>query len=210
MTTQEHHTIWPEKYRPSSLDEYVSNPNLIATIRKFIDSKNIPHLLFYGTAGTGKTTLAKLIIKNVDCDAMYINASDENNVDNVRTKIKDFASNVGFSELKIVILDECLDENTLIYVLRNGEEIMISIKEADEKNDLVKSYNTQHSKIEWRPFYLWDKGEQECLRIELENGEVVVCTHDHKWYVYDENNKPFKVKASELLSGKYDYILSPE
>lgn len=123
MTTQEHHTIWPEKYRPSSLDEYVSNPNLIATIRKFIDSKNIPHLLFHGTAGTGKTTLAKLIIKNVECDAMYINASDENNVDNVRTKIKDFASNVGFSELKIVILDEA------DYLTHNSQAALRNIME---------------------------------------------------------------------------------
>lgn len=123
MNTQEHHTIWPEKYRPSSLDDYISNPSLVATIRNFIESKNIPHLLFHGTAGTGKTTLAKLIINNIDCDAMYINASDENNVDNVRTKIKDFASNVGFSELKIIILDEA------DYLTHNSQAALRNIME---------------------------------------------------------------------------------
>jgi replication factor C small subunit len=63
-------------------------------------------LLFYGTAGTGKTTLAKLIAKNIDCDLMYINASDENNVDTVREKIKSFASTIGFRQWKLIILDE--------------------------------------------------------------------------------------------------------
>lgn len=123
MNTVEHHTIWPEKYRPSSLDEYVSNPTLVATVKKFIESKDIPHLLFYGTAGTGKTTLAKIIINNINCDAMYINASDENNVENVRTKIKTFASTVGFSDLKIVILDEA------DYLTHNSQAALRNIME---------------------------------------------------------------------------------
>ena len=123
MNAQEHHTIWPEKYRPSTLEEYVSNPNVIATVRKFIESKTIPHLLFYGTAGTGKTSLAKLIINSIDCDALYINASDENNVDNVRTKIKDFASNVGFSDLKVIILDEA------DYLTHNSQAALRNIME---------------------------------------------------------------------------------
>lgn len=123
MNTVEHHTIWAEKYRPTSLDEYVSNPTLVATMRKFIESKDIPHLLFYGTAGTGKTTLAKIIINSIDCDAMYINASDENNVDNVRTKIKDFASTVGFSDRKVIILDEA------DYLTHNSQAALRNIME---------------------------------------------------------------------------------
>ena len=66
----------------------------------------MPHLLFYGPAGTGKTTLAKIIANGVDADIMYINASDENSVDVVREKIKRYASTVGFKRWKIVILDE--------------------------------------------------------------------------------------------------------
>jgi replication factor C small subunit len=62
--------------------------------------------LWYGVAGTGKTTLAKIIVNNIDCDCLYINASDENNVDNVRTKIKNFASSIGFRSLQVVRLDE--------------------------------------------------------------------------------------------------------
>jgi replication factor C small subunit len=68
--------------------------------------------LLYGSAGTGKTTLAKLITKNIPCDVLYINASDETGVDTVRTKIKGFASTTGFNPLKVVILDEADFQST--------------------------------------------------------------------------------------------------
>ncbi len=105
-TDEKVHSLWVEKYRPSTLDGYIGNENLRETIKRFISDQNIPHLMFYGGAGTGKTTLAKLITKNINCDVLYINASDENRVDDVRTKIKSFASCVGFKPLKVIILDE--------------------------------------------------------------------------------------------------------
>jgi replication factor C small subunit len=100
------HTLWVEKYRPDSLEGYIGNEHLKETVKSFLFKKDIPHLMFYGTAGVGKTTLAKLITKNIDCDVLYINASDENSVDTVRSKIKGFASTTGFSALKVIILDE--------------------------------------------------------------------------------------------------------
>lgn len=100
------HYLWVEKYRPNTLENYIGNQQLKDTVKGYIEKHDIPHLLFYGTAGTGKTTLAKAITKNIDCDVMYINASDENSVDNVRTKIKSFASSVGFRKIKVIILDE--------------------------------------------------------------------------------------------------------
>ena len=107
MIIKEDHSIWCEKYRPSSLDTYIGNQHLKSKVSIYLESGDLPHLLLYGKPGTGKTTLAKLLVKNIECDYLYINASDENNVDTVRTKIKTFASTIGFKDLKIVILDEC-------------------------------------------------------------------------------------------------------
>ncbi len=79
---------------------------LKAKLADFISRNDIPHLLFFGTAGTGKTTAAKILVKNIDCDHLFINASDERGIDVIRDKIKNFASTTGFAPLKIVVLDE--------------------------------------------------------------------------------------------------------
>jgi len=100
-------SLWVEKYRPANLDTYIGNEHLKSKVSIYIESGDLPHLLLFGRAGTGKTTLAKLLVKNIECDYLYINASDENNVDTVRTKVKNFASTIGFKDLKIIILDEC-------------------------------------------------------------------------------------------------------
>ena len=99
-------TLWVEKYRPKKLEDYVGNDHLKQKIRDYIESGDVPHLLLFGKAGTGKTTLAKLIVNSINCDFMILNASDENNVDTVRNKVKSFASTIGFKDIKIVILDE--------------------------------------------------------------------------------------------------------
>jgi len=95
-----------EKYRPLSLDKFVGNENLKKTIQKFIDQNDIVNMLLYGGAGTGKSTLAKLIVHNLDCDSLLINASDERGIETIRDKVQGFASVASFKPLKVVILDE--------------------------------------------------------------------------------------------------------
>ena len=100
-------SLWVEKYRPNILSEYVGNGDFKSKMQNYLDEGEIPHLLLHGKAGVGKTTLAKLIVKHLDCDFLYINASSENNVDTIRTKVTNFVSTVGFKKWKIVIQDEC-------------------------------------------------------------------------------------------------------
>lgn len=95
-----------EKYRPVKLDDYVGNKNLKSSVAKQLEQNDIQNYLFYGPAGTGKTTLAKLIVKNLDCDSLYINASDERGIETIRDKVSGFASVMSFKPLKVVILDE--------------------------------------------------------------------------------------------------------
>jgi replication factor C small subunit len=100
------HTLWIEKYRSQTLEQYIGNDAIKTRIADCIANNDIPHLIFAGSAGTGKTTLAKLIVKNIQCDYLYINASDENGIDTIRDKVKGFASTASFQPIKVVILDE--------------------------------------------------------------------------------------------------------
>lgn len=101
------HTLYVEKYRPTSLQNYIGNETIIETFDRYIKNNDVPHLLLHGDAGSGKTTLAKIVANTIAKDNyIYINASDENSIDTVRDKIKQFASSIGFGGLKIIILDE--------------------------------------------------------------------------------------------------------
>ncbi len=100
------HSLLVEKYRPNVLENYVGNKNIKSVISKYLEQNDIQNFIFYGPAGTGKTTLAKLIVNNLDCDYVYINASDERGIETIRDKVSSFASVASFKPIKVVILDE--------------------------------------------------------------------------------------------------------
>ena len=121
-------SLWVEKYRPRKLTEYVGNEHLKQKVSDYLQSGDVPHLLFFGKAGTGKTTLAKLIVNSINCDHIIINASDENNVDTVRNKVKGFASTIGFKDMKVIILDE------FDYMTPNAQAILRNLMETFSKH----------------------------------------------------------------------------
>ena len=106
VTATKDHTLLVEKYRSKTLDSYVGNEHIKKTIEQYLGQNDIQNLIFYGPAGTGKTTLAKLIVNNLNCDYLYINASDERGIETIRDKVSGFASTASFKPLKVVILDE--------------------------------------------------------------------------------------------------------
>lgn len=100
-------TLWVEKYRPQVLSDYVGSETLKNSLSSYIKNNDIPNILLHSSSpGTGKTTAAKMIGKSIDCDLLYINASDERKVDELTTRIKGFVSCVGFKKWKVVVLDE--------------------------------------------------------------------------------------------------------
>jgi DNA polymerase III delta prime subunit len=121
-------SLWVESYRPTRLDDYVGNEHLKAKVAGYLETGDVPHLLLYGRAGTGKTTLAKLIVKSIECDYMIINASSENNVETVRNKVTNFASSQGFKKWKIVILDE------FDYMTQNAQASLRNLMETFSKH----------------------------------------------------------------------------
>jgi len=106
METVINNSLWVEKYRPNVLENYVGNEHLKNIVKRYLEENDIQNLIFYGPAGTGKTTLAKLLVKNLDCEYLYINASDERGTETIRDKVSGFASTMSFKPLKVVILDE--------------------------------------------------------------------------------------------------------
>jgi len=125
---QNENTLWVERHRPTSLDTYIGNDHLKEKVKVYLESGDIPHLLLFGPAGTGKTTLAKILSSSIECDHLYINASDENSVDAVRSKIKNFTSTLGFKDLKVVILDEA------DFVTPQGQAALRNIMETFSKH----------------------------------------------------------------------------
>tara|TARA_R110001606_G_scaffold96378_1_gene213469 strand:- start:643 stop:1581 length:939 start_codon:yes stop_codon:yes gene_type:complete len=99
--------LWVERYRPKNLDECILPTDTLQIFKDFVASGEIPNMLLCGTAGTGKTTVAKALCNELGCDSIIINGSEESGIDVLRTKIRSFASTVSFEgKPKVVILDE--------------------------------------------------------------------------------------------------------
>lgn len=194
--------LWIEKYRPRTLEDLCLDADVKSLIKTYADQKEIPNLLLVGRPGIGKTSLARIIINDLlQCQFLYINASDENGIDTVRHKITSFAQTKSLDGgIKIIVLDECLHEDTLVAVLADGVIKQIPIKDVDPCNHLVKTYNIVKDCIEYRPFTKADKGVRDVYEIELENGELITCTDNHKWYVKDVNGNVMRKKLIDIIS----------
>lgn len=118
------HLLWVEKYRPATVKDSIIPERLKLPFQEYVNQKNIPNLLLTGSAGVGKTTIAKAMCNEVGCDYMVLNGSDENGVDTIRFKVKNYASSMSFSGgRKVIIIDEAdyLTPNAQA-ILRNAIE----------------------------------------------------------------------------------------
>jgi DNA polymerase III delta prime subunit len=117
--------LWVEKYRPRNLEDVVIDQGALSILKSFVENKSIPHLLFSGSAGLGKTTCAKILAQAITdpSDRLYINASDEASIEVIRGKVKTFCATASFGGIKVVTLDEFdgMSANAMM-MLRNTME----------------------------------------------------------------------------------------
>ena len=149
--------LWVEKYRPRSIDSAILPSTLKTTFQQFVDQKNVPNLLLTGRAGIGKTTVARAILEQLQCDYIIINGSMNGNIDTLRNEIKDFASSISFSGgRKYVILDEAdyLNPNSTQPALRNFMEEYSKncgfIMTCNFKNKIIEPLHSRCSVVEFK------------------------------------------------------------
>lgn len=149
--------LWVEKYRPQTIDECVLPESLKTTFKEYIAQGELPNFLFTGTAGVGKTTVAKALCNEIGAEYLMINGSEESGIDTLRTKIKGFASTVSLTDSKkVVILDEAdyLNPNSTQPALRGFIEEFSNncrfIFTCNFKNKIIQPLHSRCAVIEFK------------------------------------------------------------
>lgn len=151
------HVLWVEKYRPSKVEDCILPEAIKQTFQEYVNRKEIPNLLLAGTAGVGKTTIAKALCQEIGCDYMVINGSDESGIDVLRTKIKTYASSMSLrGGRKVVIIDEAdyLNPNSTQPAMRGAIEEFASncsfIFTCNFKNRIIDPIHSRCTVIDFK------------------------------------------------------------
>ena len=183
------HTILNEKYRPDTLEGYICQDDIKTKFKEFIKQQDIPHLLFAGKPGAGKTTIAKILVKNIDCDYLYINATDERSIDVMRDKVGTFAAAGSFKPLKIVILDEAT------HILQASQVILLNMME-------TYSLTTRFILTGNYPERLIDPLRSRCQEFDLQPPSKKVVAQ-HISTILDKENIEYEIQDLVTIVNKF-------
>jgi replication factor C small subunit len=208
----ESNAIWTEKYRPKEFSDIKGQKEIVKRIKAFVEQKNMPHLLFAGPAGIGKTSLSLVIAKKLfDKDwhqnFLELNASDERGIDIIRNKVKDFARTraIGDVPFKIIYLDECLAYDSMITIKSDNEIKNVKL------GDFVANYDFK----EYKTLSIDDNGEliflntlgvmkiphqsnQGFYKIKIHNKEIL-ATGNHEFLTIGGWKRADQLKIKDLI-----------
>lgn len=194
-------TVWYEKYKPQCLDDVILPDNIKVQLKKFLEKESLPNLGFWSSEpGLGKSSTANALVQEMQKrghEAMWINASLEKGIDTLRGKISKFAVSASIDGLyKVVVLDECLEENEKVIVLEDGKEVYRALKDFTKgKTYDCVSMNLETGKVEPDTCEVISDKEDDVYEIELEDGRVIKVTSDHPMIV--NNNGKLECKTIE-------------
>ena len=150
-------SLWVEKYRPQTIEDCVLPERLKVVFQEFVNKGEIPHLILAGTAGTGKTTVARALCEQLGMDYLFLNGSDENGIDTFRMKIKGYASSMSLTgDKKAIIIDEAdyLNPNSVQPALRGAmeefEDNCRFIFTCNYKNRIIEPLHSRSTVIDYR------------------------------------------------------------
>jgi len=190
----QNNALWTEKYRPSDFSEIKGQREIVKRVKAFVEQQNLPHLMFAGPAGVGKTSLSLVIAKKLFGDLwrqnfLELNASDERGIDIIRNKVKDFARTraIGNVPFKIIYLDECLDFDTVVEAKINDSIIHMKL------GDLVDRKDNKNAEVA----SILENGRKEFVKVS----RFLSLSHDpiHGFYEITIHDKKLKATGNHLL-----------
>lgn len=179
-------SIWFEKYSPKVIEDVILPSKFKNRLLECVKNQKLPNFGFWSAKpGLGKTSTARALIKSLDADAMFLNASLEKGIDVLRTKIFNFASQESFDDrTKIVVLDECLEENEEVILIENGKEKCVKLKDL-EKGKVYEclSFNLETGEFEKDTCEIISDKNDTVYEVELEDGRKIQVTSNHPFIV---------------------------
>jgi len=191
-------TIFTFKYEPKSFEDMILDPITRERLAKTFET--FPNLMLIGPPGIGKGTFTNIFVQKTGLDFMKINCSDETSIDNIRTKVKSFAMSLGITSKKVVIMNECLEENEEIILKYENNSI-----ETKKLKDLPKdkifdivSLNVETGEIEKDTANIISDKIDDLYEVTLEDGRTIKTTLSHPFIIKLKNGELTEKPLSDL------------
>ncbi len=203
--------IWIEKYRPQSLAEIHGQEAIVERLRTYIEQDDVPHLLFSGQAGVGKTTAATAIARQVYGEDNWrgnfleLNASDQRGIDVVRDRIKGFARSSFGGDFRIVFLDEadslCVPPGTEVITGYPSKPEVKPIEEVSVDDEPIPSVDFETNEIQSDEGHLVESGVADFFEMELDDGRTMLASPTHPFFVVGDDGRLVEKELRELSPG---------